>query len=195
MPVGDLNAVDGVTILLAKLDKHFQKNAIDSAYEAYRDFDKLSRQPDQSLTDFIECFEKKHSALRKYSMTLPETVQGCKLIETAELDTREKQMILSAYGNLEHGTVRSAIERIFGSSVATTSRTSIKSESLYANKRKPLTAMTKRKNPRDKNGKISRSAICESIYHWARNFRQRTTIRRQKVWIPRRYSPFGKLSN
>ena len=29
--------------------------------------------------------------------------------------------------------------------------------------------MTKRKNPRDKNGKISRCAICESIYHWARN--------------------------
>ena len=74
--VGDLNADDGVTILLAKLDKHFQKNAIDSAYEAYRDFDKLPRQPDQSLTDFIQCFEKKYSALRKYSMTLPETVQG-----------------------------------------------------------------------------------------------------------------------
>ena len=166
-----LSAEDGVTSLLDELDKHFKKNDVDSAYEAYRDFDKFERVSNQSITDFIQEFEKRYGKLTKHNMTLPSTVQGCKLLEAADLETTQKQMILSACSSLDYNIVCGILRRTFGSFVSSSESSLIKSEVFYSKggHRASTNGQLRRKNPKDKSGRVSKCAVCESVFHWARD--------------------------
>ena len=90
MNLNELNTDDGMSILLAELDKHFKKEACDLAFDAYKKFEGFQRMPDQSMLDYIIEFEKRYNEMKTYDMELPVNVRGCKLLESAGLDQREK---------------------------------------------------------------------------------------------------------
>ena len=61
MDINVLNEDNGVTQILAELDKVFQKDAIDLAYDAYTNFDKYVKSDDVSMTDYVTEFEQRYS--------------------------------------------------------------------------------------------------------------------------------------
>ena len=60
MDINVLNEDNGVTQILAELDKVFQKDTIDLAYDAYTNFDKYVKSDDVSMTDYVTEFEQRY---------------------------------------------------------------------------------------------------------------------------------------
>ena len=181
MNLNELNTDDGMSILLAELDKHFKKEACDLAFDAYKKFEGFQRMPDQSMLDYIIEFEKRYNEMKTYDMELPVNVRGCKLLESAGLDQREKQIVLSSASALEYPKIQSSLKRIFGSlsfvnDGESASSTTVKTEVFVATKgpgknwgksKFSKSSVSKKKNPIGKDGKVTRCIVCGSIFHYA----------------------------
>ena len=126
-------------------------------------------------------------------MVLPEPVLAFKLLDNAVLSQNERQLVLTAASTLDFSGMKSALKRIFGTStVSSTANINIKEEPVY------LTSYGKRGKQRyfrqnkggsnssdksyrqsgarprgtnllNRDGTMSKCAICESIFHWAKD--------------------------
>ena len=82
--VDQLNSDKGMDSLLAVMDANFQKESVDSAYEAYHN---LFRRGDLSMSSFLIEFERRYTKLKSHSLSLPEEIQGCKLLEVGDYNS------------------------------------------------------------------------------------------------------------
>ena len=128
----ELSTNDSMKILLTKLDSVFQKDCTDLAYEAYTLFEQCKRHESTSITDHIVEFERKYNQIKKHKMVLPEPVLTFKLLDSAGLSQKERQLVLTATSTLEFSSMKSALKRIFGgSTVSNTGNINIKEEPVY----------------------------------------------------------------
>ncbi len=179
IPVDDLNADTGMTTLLAKLDDLFLREEKDRTYEAYTSFDRIVRDSNVSMTDYIIDFEQRYSRMRKYKMELPDAVLAFKLLDTACLDVKDRQLALTACADLTFASMKSALKRIFTGN-ASASTVGINQETAYVTEqrrwrgkswpqndqqRTPLPGT----NPLDRYGRRSKCAVCQSTFHWAKD--------------------------
>ncbi len=174
----DLNTDDGMTTLLTKLDSVFLKDQKDRQYEAYTDFDRVTRENGASMQDYIVEFERRYNRMRKFQMELPDAVLAFKLLDTAGLNVKDKQLALTACAALTFQNMKSALKRIFGdvspqdgggeplrdSDSAYYTHFTGKRESKL-NTQTPVQGT----NPLDRYGRRSRCAVCQSTYHWAKD--------------------------
>ncbi len=87
--------------LMTKLDYVFLKEEKDCAYEAYSYFDGITKNGLVSMTDYIIDFEQRYNRMKKYNMTLPDAVLAFKLLDTACLDEKNRQLALTACTELK----------------------------------------------------------------------------------------------
>uniref|UniRef100_A0AAV2KYC4 Integrase catalytic domain-containing protein n=1 Tax=Knipowitschia caucasica TaxID=637954 RepID=A0AAV2KYC4_KNICA len=102
--VVDLNKDDGMETLLAKLDAVFLIEEKDRAYEAYSHFDSITKGSALSMADYIIDFEQRYNRMKKYNMTLPDAVLAFKLLDTACLEEKSRQLALTAFVTGEMST-------------------------------------------------------------------------------------------
>lgn len=114
IPAENLNSDDGVDKLLEKLDQLFKKDTIDSAYEAYKNFDAFYQGESVPMTDYIAQFEILYRKMEKYEMKLPDAILAFTLLEKANLEKKDRQMALTACSDIKYETMKSALKRIFG---------------------------------------------------------------------------------
>ena len=178
--VAQLNTGDGMDILLAALDNLFLQDEVDLAYTAYSDFEKLRKGQDMSMCDFIIEYERRYHICRKYKMEYPDSVLAFKLLDNAGLSMKERQLVLTAASDRKFSSMKSALKRIFGNSstVNTVNEIKIKEEkeeafmvksSKYQQFEKKSRYRQRGTNPLDRNGKRTRCAVCESVFHWAKD--------------------------
>jgi hypothetical protein len=190
--VVDLNKDDGLDTLLEQLDTLFLRDKVDLSYAAYSDFEGYRSDPGTNMADFVVEFERRYNVCKKYEMTLPDAVLSFKLLYSANLTTKDRQLALTAAPDLKYETMKSALKRIFGSTsgcdiadggFGEASGISVKHESaLYTrqyNKPKffPKKDDDKTKigtNPLNRFGKRSQCSICRSVFHWAKDCEHRT---------------------
>lgn len=113
IPAEDLDRDKGMATLMAKLDGMFLKEEKDRAYEAYSYFDSITKNNSVSMEDYIIDFEQRYNRMKKY-MTLPDAVLAFKLLDTACLDDKSRQLALTASTELTFSCMKSALKRIFG---------------------------------------------------------------------------------
>ena len=182
-----LNADDGMAKLVEALDNVFLKEEKDRAYDAYTDFDTIRRETDVSMADYIVHFEQRYNKMRKFDMALPDTVLAFKLLDTADLDVKDKQLALTACSTLTFASMKSALKRIFGDKTALPTNSSggiqVRQESaFYVDQKKDGTHGSKFRsqtnqaraplagsNPLDRYGRRTKCAICQSTFHWAKD--------------------------
>ena len=183
IPVDDLNKDDGMTTLLAKLDNLFMKEEKDQVYEAYSSFDRITRDSSVSMADYIIDFEQRYSRMKKYKMELPDAVLAFKLLDTACLDMKDRQLALTACTDLTFASMKSALKRIFGGKTsAPTHSAGINQEDtafVTADQRRQKGKFLPQKeqqktpvpgtNPLDRYGRRSKCAVCQSTFHWAKD--------------------------
>ncbi|CAL9692558.1 unnamed protein product [Knipowitschia caucasica] len=183
IPAGDLNADTGMAALLAKLDSVFLKEEKDRQYEAYTEFDCVTRHSGVSMVDYIVEFERCYNRLRKFKMEFPDAVLAFKLLDTAGLNIKDKQLALTACPTVTIVDMKSALKRIFGdvtspregSSEPQTADSECAYYTRYTGKRDGKSnyqqnqAMAQGTNPLDKLGRRTKCAVCQSTFHWARN--------------------------
>ena len=150
IPADDLDKDNGMTTLIQELDNLFMREEKDQAYEAYSEFDRISRKDDVPMGEYIADFEHKYNKIRKFNMILPDAVLAFKLLDTAVLDVKEKQLALTACGTHTFADMKSALKRVFGQS---------------SQARGPFAGT----NPLDKFGRRTKYGICQSTYHWVKD--------------------------
>ncbi|XP_034552315.1 uncharacterized protein LOC117821880 isoform X2 [Notolabrus celidotus] len=177
---GDLNKDDGMTKLLTKLDSVFLKEEKDRQYEAYTDFDRITREKGAPMADYIVEFERRYNRLSKFNMQLPDAVLAFKLLDTAGLSVKDKQLALTACADLSFDYMKSALKRIFGDNApqegASEQRMSGDADSAYYTRftgkresKQSQQGTVQGTNPLDRYGRRTRCAVCQSTYHWAKD--------------------------
>lgn len=184
----ELNKDDGMNTLIQALDNVFQKERVDSAYEAYKTFDGYRKSDSTSMGDFIIEFDQRYQRTRKFEMALPDAVLAFKLLDSANLTTQQRQLALTACQELKYDSMKSALKRIFGDGATVQSGASggaiaIKQETAFLTDqgprrfkpsgfKRPGFGTRRYGNPTNRFGGPSRSQgcrICQSIFHWQRD--------------------------
>ena len=109
----DLNSDEGMKALIQTLDKLFLQETIDSAYDAYKNFDGFRKPGDMHINDYIVEFDQRYQKSVKHKMTLPDAVLAFKLLDNANLSNHERQLALTACTDLSYDKMKSAMKRIF----------------------------------------------------------------------------------
>ena len=122
IPLAELNHVDGVQALLAKLKEYFAKSSIDSSFEAYVNFQELTRKSGQPMMEYLLAYESAYQRIEKLEMKLPESVQACKLLYGASLQLTERQMVLAATKDLDVQSMKGTLKRVFCDTLTQTSQ-------------------------------------------------------------------------
>ena len=188
IPADQLDSDDGMKTLLDKLDGVFQREEKDRAYEAYSQFDRLVKESSVSMADYIIDFEQRYNRIKKYNMELPDAVLAFKLLDTACLDEKNRQLALTACPDLKFASMKSALKRIFGGTTAQSASHGIQinqDAAFFTEQRQGQRQGQGRRNatsqqrsdktvlpgtnPLDKFGKRSRCAVCQSTFHWAKD--------------------------
>ena len=193
VPHEEIKAEDGLQKVLAKLEASFGKETNDKVYEAYEQFEKVNRK-NLVMSEYIMLFERCYSDLEKNGIKLPDVVLACKLVHAANLDVKERHLVLAGVQKLEYRLVKSTLRRIYSSSVVESSEADIKIEpafsavessegnsdsaffsSKYKSSRgrgyrgqKRGYSSNRGTNPLDRTGRVSTCRNCGSRFHWAR---------------------------
>ena len=176
---GDFNKDDGMTTLLMKLDSVFLKEEKDRQYEAYTEFDRITKGNGVSMVDYIVEFERRYNRIRQFKMELLDAVLAFKLLDTAGLHIKDKQLALTACPSLTFDNMKAALKRIFGDTTPQGSAGALQvsgdaTEAAYYTKftgrresRSNLQhqAAVQGTNPLDRYGRRTRCAVCQSLYH------------------------------
>ena len=100
-------------LLIEKLDKVFESYKIDEAYIVYSRFIDFHKSDEMSMTDYVIEFKHLHHKITNHEMPLPNTVLTFKLIDVAKLSEDKRKLALTVGNNLEFGTMKFALKRIF----------------------------------------------------------------------------------
>ena len=189
-----LGSETGLTQLLPKLEAIFAKHSIDIVFESYHQFERIQRTDCQSVENYIQAFERCYAKIPQCKMTLPDDELACKLLCGANLEAKERQMVLATTPDLKFSTMRSSLKRIFTTSTAQSTTESIgdvKAEPAFVtdtsqgsafwangrgrpqNRRKGYYDQRRKlepgTNPKDSSGKMTTCSVCGSRYHWRRD--------------------------
>ena len=86
-----MNSDEGMKTLIRTLDKFFSQETINSAYDAYKNFDGFRKPGDMNINDHIVEFDQRYQKSVKHKMTLPDAVLAFKLLDNANLSNHERQ--------------------------------------------------------------------------------------------------------
>ena len=89
----DLKQENGLEILIKFLDSFFGNDEISDALEKYEDFENFQRADNQSIRDFIACFDMKYRKLEKLNINLPQEILAFKMLGKANI-SREMRLIV-----------------------------------------------------------------------------------------------------
>ena len=70
LTANELNAIDGMDILIRKLDNNFQLETTDAAYNTYSNFINYKRNDDKDISDYIE-YEHLYKRMTDFDIKLP----------------------------------------------------------------------------------------------------------------------------
>ena len=66
------------------------------------------------IDDFISKFEHVYYKFQKQDMNLPDTVIAFMLLESCNLEEKDKKLIFSAMSEITFDNMKSALKRVFG---------------------------------------------------------------------------------
>ena len=170
----ELKGEAGSKEVLKRLDKYFKKDILMERYGRVKQFMDLERDKAESVIDFLNRYERVAAEWRK--ATAEETLEemlGCHLLERAGLSGTQKQMVLAACGEkaASHTKIRAVMKRMF---VEWDEERKVEEEAWHVRERQE--SYHQKLNP-NRNGRVTKCAICASLYHWARecpkNFKNR----------------------
>ena len=95
LSLDDLKQENGLDCLIQFLDSFLGKDEITDTVEKYKDFENLQRADNQSITEFITCFDLKYMKLEKRKIKLPPEILAFQLIRKANISKEMRMLILT----------------------------------------------------------------------------------------------------
>ena len=111
----------------------FLKNKIQTAYLAYKKFEKFKRKEVMSITDYIVESEGLYYKIKAHKMVLPDCVLAYWVLQKANLSAEQQQLARATTNELKYNIMVAQLKKIFGDSMSasTISTTDIKVELVY----------------------------------------------------------------
>ena len=114
----DLKQENGLEILIKFLDSFFGKDEISDALEKYEDFENFQRADNQSIRDFIACFDMKYRKLEKLNINLPQEILAFKMLGKANISREMRLIVLTginfAEKNMMYEQAQAALRKFAG---------------------------------------------------------------------------------
>ena len=95
LSLDDLKQENGPYCLIQFLDSFLGKDEITDTVEKYEDFENLQRADNQSITEFITCFELKYMKLEKRKIKLTPEILAFQLIRKANISKEMRMLVLT----------------------------------------------------------------------------------------------------
>ena len=114
------------------------------------------------MVDYIIEFEHRYNKLCKFKMELTDAVLAFKLLHTAGLNVKDKQLALTACPSVSFVDVMRMSE-----DAAYLTRYTGRREN--RSNLQPLQTVFQGTNPLDQDGRRTRCAVCQNTYHWAKD--------------------------
>ncbi|KAE8287090.1 hypothetical protein D5F01_LYC15052 [Larimichthys crocea] len=103
-----------MTTLLIKLDSVFLKEEKDRQYKTHMEYDRITKDSSVSMVDYIVEFERRYNRIHQFKMELLDVVLAFKLLDTAGLNVKDKQLALTACPSLLFDNMKAALKKTFG---------------------------------------------------------------------------------
>lgn len=117
--IADLAKDDGVDTLLQHLDKWYKQDEMSAAYEAWTRFDNYSKEKEDTMEKYILEFVKRWTVLEKHNVSISKSILAFKLLDSAGLDVKDKQLVLTAVSFSQPekmlDSMQAALKKFFGS--------------------------------------------------------------------------------
>lgn len=119
MKIADLAMDNGVSVLLQHLDKWYKKDEMSAAYEAWTRFNNYRKEKEDTMERYILEFVKRWTVLEKYRVSISKSILAFKLLDSAGLNVKDKQIVLTAVSFSEPDkmldSMEAALKKYFGS--------------------------------------------------------------------------------
>ena len=161
------NADDGLEKLLENLGSTFKTDKIQESF-VYKDFNKFQLLEGMSINGYLLEYEHFSSRMIQFDLKLPDNILCLKLLESASISVNEKQIALTTADDLKYDSMKLALKPILlniPNKSDSSFEMNIKQEELLFKKKDKIKPKF---NPTNKQGQISRCAICDSKMHWAK---------------------------
>ena len=196
--LAELNDTDGMEKLMDKLQSVFDVHGIDKAFSEYAMFESFQRNTTMSIREYVIQFDRNYQRIKQSKMVLPDNVLACKLLYSANLDIKERQMVFASTTTFAMESMKSTLIRIF-SDRPPSSPDVIKEEPAFVAESteqafftgkfrrgfrgrfaQPRPYMNRDRRPRGRNptnsrGEMTTCNLCGSFNHWASKCPDRET--------------------
>ena len=104
IPLDDLKKEDGLKTLTTFLDTHLQKDDLEEAWQRFEEFEECTKKPSESMTNYIDDFDRKYTRIKDKGVTIPENLLAFKLLKGAGL-TRDERLVIMTGIQLDKKTI------------------------------------------------------------------------------------------
>ena len=104
---------DGIKNILVKLDTIYKKDELNEKFQDLEKFEDLKRLSTTSINDFIADFDRKYSCLKKHGTTISEDLLGFKLLKSANLPTKDEQLIKATVEAITYANIKAKIKAVY----------------------------------------------------------------------------------
>ena len=102
---------DGVNKIIERLDKIYKKDILTQKYNALESFETYRRKPYRR--DFLTEFDKRYHKTKSHGTTMSSDLLAYRLLKSANLTTRDEQLIKATVTELSYEVVKSKLMKIF----------------------------------------------------------------------------------
>ena len=97
MQVGEVDVIgdNSVNEILQVLDKSFKSDDLTLMHKSWTSFINLKRSQSESMDSYIDQFERRIAELKREGIDLPQKVLAMQLIDAANLEAKDVQMVLT----------------------------------------------------------------------------------------------------
>ena len=176
IPVAQLQGADGVTALTTKLRELYAKDAEETAFRAYEDFETFTRDSTMEIQDYINEFDRRYQKIKAKGMELPEGVLAYRLLKSANISSQKQALVRATIANLTLDDMTKQLRAIFDRLAIKEIKEEIdvkptflaeedkeeQEEVYYTN----TPSRQSKTNPPDEFGNPRPCSFCGSIYHW-----------------------------
>ena len=86
---------NGIDLLLEYLDTVYQADEMSDAWAKYKNFQKISRKPNQELSSFLADFDKEYLLAKAVGCEYSDTILAFRLLEAANLNESDEKFVLT----------------------------------------------------------------------------------------------------
>ena len=135
LDTNDITDKDGVDKVIKRLNHLYKKGELTEKYNALESFETYKQKSNTSIHDFLTEFEKQYNKTKSHGTIWSDDLLAYRLLKSANLTTRDEQLVKATIGELKYETVKIKLTKIFSDTnevpTADLNNLNIKSEPTY----------------------------------------------------------------